>query len=177
MWLDAVKAVGPHVHHHDVVRAALTQMEQQLSGPQRDEALGTIRQVARPADELAAAVHQRDFSRLRDMVRNRHAGDLAAVLTELAIEDQVVVFRVLPRKDAAAVFEYLVARRPGSAAQGHGAGGHRGAAEQHGAGRPHDVPRGAARHRHAAAAVAAHAGGTLPSPSRCSAIPKTRSGV
>ena len=82
-------------------------MEQQLSGPQRDEALGTIRQVARPADELAAAVHQRDFSRLRDMVRNRHAGDLAAVLTELAIEDQVVVFRVLPRKDAAAVFEYL----------------------------------------------------------------------
>jgi magnesium transporter len=82
-------------------------MEHQLSGPQRDEALGTIRQVARPADELAAAVHQRDFSRLRDMVRNRHAGDLAAVLTELAIEDQVVVFRVLPRKDAAAVFEYL----------------------------------------------------------------------
>ena len=24
VWLDAVKAVGPHVHHHDVVRAALT---------------------------------------------------------------------------------------------------------------------------------------------------------
>ena len=33
LWLDAVKAVGPHVHHHDVVRAALTQMEQQLNGP------------------------------------------------------------------------------------------------------------------------------------------------
>jgi magnesium transporter len=107
VWLDAVKAVGPHVHHHDVVRAALTQMEQQLSGPQRDEALATIRQVARPADELAAAVRQRDFPRLRDMVRNRHANDLAAVLTDLAIEDQVVVFRVLPRKAAAAVFEYL----------------------------------------------------------------------
>ena len=107
VWLDVVKAVGPHVHHHDVVRAALTQMEHQLSGPQRDEALATIRQVARPADELAAAVHQRDFSRLRDMVRNRHAGDLADVLTTLAIEEQVVVFRVLPRKDAAAVFEYL----------------------------------------------------------------------
>jgi magnesium transporter len=29
------------------------------------------------------------------------------VLTTLAIEEQVVVFRVLPRKDAAAVFEYL----------------------------------------------------------------------
>jgi magnesium transporter len=107
VWLDVVRTVGPHVHHHDVVRAALTQMEHQLSGPQRDEALATIRQVARPADELAAAVHQRDFSRLRDMVRNRHAGDLADVLTTLAIDEQVVVFRVLPRKDAAAVFEYL----------------------------------------------------------------------
>ena len=54
VWLDAVKAVGPHVHHHDVVRAALTQMEQQLNGPQRDEALAAIRETARPAEELAA---------------------------------------------------------------------------------------------------------------------------
>jgi magnesium transporter len=107
VWLDAVKAVGPHVHHHDVVRAALMQMEQQLSGPQREEALAAIRHVARPADELAAAVHARDFSRLRDMVRNRDAEDLATVLTDLSLEDQVVVFRLLPRKDAAAVFEYL----------------------------------------------------------------------
>ena len=107
VWLDAVKAVGPHVHHHDVVRAALTQMEQQLSGTQRDEALGVIRNVARPADELAAAVHAQDYSRLRDLVRNRHAGDLAVALTELSIEDQVIVFRILPRKDAAAMFAYL----------------------------------------------------------------------
>ncbi len=107
VWLQAVKAIGPHVHHHDVVRAALVQMEQQLGGEQRDAALTAIRQVARPADELAAVVHQRDFSRLRDMVRNRHAGDLATLLTGLSIEDQVIVFRILPRKDAAAVFEYL----------------------------------------------------------------------
>ena len=107
VWLDAKKAIGPYVHHHDVVRAALTQMEQQLSGPQRDEALAAIRRVARPADELAAAVHARDFSRLRDMVRNRHAGDLAEILTELSLEDQVVAFRVLPRHAAADVFEYL----------------------------------------------------------------------
>ena len=40
-------------------------------------------------------------------MRNRHAGDVATLLTELSLEDQVVVFRVLPRKDAAAVFEYL----------------------------------------------------------------------
>jgi magnesium transporter len=107
VWLDAVKAVGPHVHHHDVVRAALTQMEQQLTGQQRDDALAVIRQVARPADELAAAVHARDYSRLRDLVRNRHASDIASALTELGIEDQVIVFRILPRKDASAVFEYL----------------------------------------------------------------------
>ena len=56
VWLDAVKAVGPHVHHHDVVRAALTQMEQQLTGPERDEAVAAIRDVARPAEELAAVL-------------------------------------------------------------------------------------------------------------------------
>ena len=33
------------------------------------------------------------------------------MLTALSLEDQVVVFRVLPRKDAAAVFEYLSTRR------------------------------------------------------------------
>jgi magnesium transporter len=107
LWLDAVTSVGPHVHHHDVVRAALTQMDEQLHGPQRDEALAAIRATARPADELAAAARSRDFSRLRDMVRNRDAADLAPVLTELSLEDQVIVFRILPRKDAAAVFEYL----------------------------------------------------------------------
>jgi hypothetical protein len=107
VWLDAVKAIGPHVHHHDVVRAALTQMEQQLNGPTRDEALQVIRQTARPADELAAVLHAREFSRVRDMVRNRPASDLAEILTDLSLEDQVFVFRLLPRKDAAAVFEYL----------------------------------------------------------------------
>ena len=107
VWLEAVKAVGPEVHHHEVVRAALTQMEQQLTGPQREEALAVIRNVARPADELAAAVRARNYSRLRDLVRNRHANDLAAVLTQLGLEDQVIVFRILPRKEAAAVFQYL----------------------------------------------------------------------
>jgi magnesium transporter len=107
LWLDAVKSVGPHVHHHDVVRAALTQMEQQLTGPQRNEALATIQQVARPAEELAAVLRSREYGRLRDMLRNRHASDVASLLTELSVADQVVVFRVLPRKDAAAVFEYL----------------------------------------------------------------------
>jgi len=107
LWLDTAKAVGPHVHHHDVVRAALTHMEQKLSGSERDEALDLIRNIARPADELAGAVHARDYTRLRDLVRNRHASDLAKLLTDLGVDDQVIVFRILPRKDAAAVFEYL----------------------------------------------------------------------
>jgi magnesium transporter len=107
LWLDAIKTVGPHVHHDDVVRAALKQMEQQLTGPHRDEAVAAIREVARPAEELAATLRARDYARLRDMLRNRHGGDLAPLLTALSLEDQVVVFRVMPRKDAAALFEYL----------------------------------------------------------------------
>ena len=43
------------------------------------------------------------------MVRNRPPSDLAELLTDLSLEDQVVVFRILPRKAAAAMFEYLVA--------------------------------------------------------------------
>jgi magnesium transporter len=107
LWLDATKSVGPHVHHHDVVRAALKQMEHQLNGPERDDALAAIREVAQPAEELAAVLRARDYARLRDMLRNQHASDVAETLTALSLEDQVVVFRVLPRKDAAAVFEYL----------------------------------------------------------------------
>jgi magnesium transporter len=107
IWRDAVKGVGPHLHHHHVVRAALTTMAEQLSGPHRDEALQAIRAAARPADELAAVLRSRDYPRLRDMVRNRPASDLGALLAELSLEDQAVVFRLLPRKDAAATFEYL----------------------------------------------------------------------
>jgi magnesium transporter len=107
LWLDAVKSVGPKVHHHDVVRAALTQMAHQLNGPEREHALQAIRTAARPADELAAIVKTRDYSKLRDIIRNRPPESLASLLGELSIEDQVVVFRLLPRKDAAATFEYL----------------------------------------------------------------------
>ncbi len=137
LWLDAIKSVGPHVHHHDVVRAALKQMEQQLSDPRRDEALAAIRDVARPAEELTAVLRTRDYGRLRDLLRNRHAGDVATLLTALSLEDQVVVFRVLPRKDAAAVFEYLDHDAKEVAAEGHGAGGGGGAPQRHGPGRSH----------------------------------------
>ena len=107
IWRDAARAIGPHIHHHDVVRAALTTMAEQLDGPHRDEALQAIRAVARPADELAAALRSRDYARLRDMVRNRPPSELGELLAHLGLEDQAVVFRLLPRKDAAATFEYL----------------------------------------------------------------------
>jgi magnesium transporter len=82
-------------------------MEHQLTGSERNEAIAAIRDVAQPAEELAALLRTRDYTRLRDMLRNRHAGDVADMLTALSHEDQVIVFRVLPRKDAADVFEYL----------------------------------------------------------------------
>ena len=63
----STKTIGPHVHHHDVVRAALRQMEQQLNGPQREEALAAVRQVARLADELAAVLRD---ARLRPAARH-----------------------------------------------------------------------------------------------------------
>jgi magnesium transporter len=107
LWLDAIKSVGPQVHHHDIVRAALTQMADQLDGPNREDALRAIQLAAKPADELAEAVRARDYSRLRDMVRNQPPSDLAALLADLGLDEQVIVFRLLPRKDAAATFEYL----------------------------------------------------------------------
>jgi magnesium transporter len=107
IWLDAVKGVGPNVHHHDVVRAALNTMAEQLSGPDRDRALQAIRTVARPAEELVAVLRARDYSRLRDIVRNRPANDIAELLADLSPADQAIAFRLLPRKDAAETFEYL----------------------------------------------------------------------
>jgi magnesium transporter len=107
LWLDVVNAVGAHVHHRDVVRAALKLMENELKGPDREAALGLVRETARPGDELAAIVRARDFTRLRDLVRNWPPSALARALTDLPLDEQVVVFRILPRKDAAATFEYL----------------------------------------------------------------------
>jgi magnesium transporter len=107
LWLDASKSVGPHVHHHDIVRAALIQMADQLNGPERDDALRAIQRAAKPADELAEVVRTRDYSRLRDMVRNQPPSELAALLADLGSDEQAVVFRLLPRKDASATFEYL----------------------------------------------------------------------
>jgi magnesium transporter len=107
LWLDVVRAIGPSVHHHDVVRAALIHMEHELNGPNRDIALQVVRDTVRPADEIASIIREREFARLRDVLRNRPASDVASVLANLSIDERVLVFRILPRKTAAETFAYL----------------------------------------------------------------------
>jgi len=107
LWLDVARATGPGVHHHDVVRAALTLMENELNGPHREAALELVRDAVRPADEIATVLHERNFGRLRDMLRNRPGSDVASVLANLSLEERVLVFRILPRETAADTFAYL----------------------------------------------------------------------
>ncbi|MBC8163000.1 MAG: magnesium transporter [Roseiflexaceae bacterium] len=57
--------------------------------------------------ELASAISDRDFGVLRRRLADETPQDIAETLIGLAVEDQVVAFRVLPRSLAAQVFEYL----------------------------------------------------------------------
>jgi Amino acid permease len=43
LWVDAVKDVGPELHHRDVVAAALAALEEQLHGERREEAVDRLR--------------------------------------------------------------------------------------------------------------------------------------
>jgi amino acid transporter len=43
LWVDAVKEVGPSVHHRDIVAAALTSLEAELKGPAHDAAIARVR--------------------------------------------------------------------------------------------------------------------------------------
>ena len=54
LWLDAVGAVGLDVHHRDIVRAALEELDQELRGSRREQALKRIRkQTAKPPGQPA----------------------------------------------------------------------------------------------------------------------------
>jgi magnesium transporter len=57
--------------------------------------------------ELEEIVRSRNFVALRDRLAVLEPVDLAELISSLPAEDMVLVFRVLPRKDAAATFEYL----------------------------------------------------------------------
>jgi magnesium transporter len=56
---------------------------------------------------LDESLRSRDFAGLREAVDNLPPSDLANLISELSSEQQLPVFRVLPRKTAAATFEYL----------------------------------------------------------------------
>jgi hypothetical protein len=44
LWLEAVKAVGPNIHHRDIVSAALREFEEELAGARRADAVVRLRQ-------------------------------------------------------------------------------------------------------------------------------------
>ena len=57
--------------------------------------------------DLKDVIQDRDFSALRATLESWSPAELATLLVRLPLEDQVVVFRNLPRKTAATVFEHL----------------------------------------------------------------------
>jgi magnesium transporter len=57
--------------------------------------------------ELERIIQTRDFSALRERLEHWSPADVAGLLVRLGTEDQVIVFRILPRKTASTVFEYL----------------------------------------------------------------------
>jgi magnesium transporter len=61
--------------------------------------------------DLESLIEARDFVSLREQIRNWPAGDLAELMEPLSAEKEVVVFRLLPREEAANVFAYLPIER------------------------------------------------------------------
>ena len=57
--------------------------------------------------DLERIIRARAFSALRGKLENWEPADLASLIISLPVEDQVIVFRILPRGLAADVFEYL----------------------------------------------------------------------
>jgi magnesium transporter len=61
--------------------------------------------------DLEALIEARDFVSLREQIRNWPPGDLADLMEPLSAEKEAVVFRLLPRDEAAQVFGYLPLER------------------------------------------------------------------
>lgn len=57
--------------------------------------------------EIREMISQRDFTSLRSVFTDWSIPDLAEVLADLEVEEQVIFFRVLPHTTAAETFEYL----------------------------------------------------------------------
>ncbi|HND47124.1 MAG TPA: magnesium transporter [Anaerolineales bacterium] len=60
---------------------------------------------------LEALIEARDFNTLREQTKNWSAGDLAELMEPLSAEKEAVIFRLLPREQAAGVFSYLSEER------------------------------------------------------------------
>ena len=61
--------------------------------------------------DLETLIEMRDFATLREQIRNWPPGDLAELMEPLSAEKEAVVFRLLPREEAANVFSYLPIER------------------------------------------------------------------
>ena len=59
--------------------------------------------------DLVPLIRSGNFAALRDELSGLRPPELAAALAELRDDDQVIAFRILPRRLAAAVFEYMPA--------------------------------------------------------------------
>lgn len=57
--------------------------------------------------DLEEMIRARDFAALRVLLAELSAPDVSDLIENLATEDQVIAFRILPRTAAASVFEYL----------------------------------------------------------------------
>src|SRR5213078_1322698 len=57
--------------------------------------------------EIQELIEQRKFAELKEVLAEWHPADLAEAIVEFPIEQQVVIFRMLPQALAADVFEYL----------------------------------------------------------------------
>src|ERR1700730_2356357 len=57
--------------------------------------------------DLVALIRTGDLTKLRDELLQWRPSELATALSELRPDDQVIAFRILPRRLSASVFEYL----------------------------------------------------------------------
>ncbi len=57
--------------------------------------------------EIQTLIHERNFSALKEIFCEWPPADVAELITDLADEDQVILFRILPRGLAGQAFEYL----------------------------------------------------------------------
>ena len=58
-------------------------------------------------DLLTQLVQTRQFRRLREILNEMNEVDIAEFLDELEVEQEILVFRLLPKELAAEVFAYL----------------------------------------------------------------------